>query len=74
MPNITLAIDEKLLKDGREYAKKNGVSFNSLVRSLIEREVTPVESGGLEEFFALADEMNINSGGITWTREELYRV
>lgn len=32
MPNITLAIDEKLLKQVRSYARRNGSTVNGLVR------------------------------------------
>jgi hypothetical protein len=32
MPNITLAIDETLLKQVRSYAKRNGITVNGLVR------------------------------------------
>jgi hypothetical protein len=32
MPNITLAIDEELLKQVRSYAKRNGITVNGLVR------------------------------------------
>ena len=32
MANITMAIDEKLLRDVRSYAKRNGTTVNALVR------------------------------------------
>ena len=32
MPNITLAIDDRLLKQVRIYAKRNGTTLNGLVR------------------------------------------
>jgi len=31
MPNITISIDEKLLKFGREYAEKHHTSVNALI-------------------------------------------
>ena len=36
MKNITLAIDETVLQAGREYAKRHNISFNFLVRKLVE--------------------------------------
>jgi hypothetical protein len=37
MPNITLAIDEKLLKSVRTFAKRRGTTVNSLVREELEQ-------------------------------------
>ena len=36
MKNITLAIDETVLQAGWEYAKRHNISFNFLVRKLVE--------------------------------------
>lgn len=35
MPNITLAMDEKLLKAARSFAKSEGTTLNALVRKLV---------------------------------------
>ena len=40
MKNITLSIDDDLLKLGREYARTQHQSFNVLVRRLLEQTVT----------------------------------
>ena len=74
MKNITLAMDEKVLKAGREYARKHHVSFNVLVRKLIEQTVISPKEQWLEDTFALMDKLDISSGNQKWTREELYRV
>ena len=39
MKNITLSIDEDILQAGREYARVHDMSFNVLVRKLIEQTV-----------------------------------
>ena len=39
MKNITLSIDENILKTGREYARRHNISFNAMVRQLIEQAV-----------------------------------
>ena len=72
MANITLAMDEKLLSDGRKYAQQNGMSFNELIRTLVRQTVQPQEDW-LDGLFALADEAGGNSGGKSWEREDLYR-
>ena len=74
MKNITLSIDEDILAAGREYAKSHGMSFNVLVRKLVEQTVLPQNEKWLEDTFSLMDKVNIISGNINWTREELYRV
>lgn len=75
MKNVTIALDEEVLKAGREYARKHHTSLNNLIRDLLERIVVrrPAK-GAWDELFALADKARGNSKGKRWTREELYRV
>ncbi len=72
MPNITLAIDEKLLEKSREYAKRQQLSLNALIRQLLEERVDGNQSAQLEACFAVSDKLKISSQGKTWTRDDLY--
>jgi len=74
MKNITLSMDEKVLKAGREYAHKHNVSFNVLVRRLVEQTVLSTKDQWLDDTFSLMDKLKVSSENVTWTREELYRV
>lgn len=74
MRNITLSIDEDILQAGREYARIHNMSFNVLVRRLIEQTVTTKTDLWLDDTFSLMDRLNVSSGDQKWTREELYRV
>jgi hypothetical protein len=74
MPNITISIDEKLLKNGREYAKKHHTSMNALIRNLLERTLRVDSSQWIDECFALMDRANVHSKGKHWKREDLYDV
>lgn len=74
MPNITISLGEKLLKSGRQYAKKNQTSVNSLIRSLLEQTVQSDSTDWIEECFSLMDRANVRSKGRRWKREELYDV
>ena len=74
MRNITLSIDEDILKAGREYARVHDMSFNVLVRRLIEQTVVAKNDLWLDDTFLLMDKANVSSGNQKWTREELYRV
>jgi hypothetical protein len=74
MKNITLSIDEDILKAGREYARSHNISFNALVRKLIEQTVVSASDEWLEDTFRLMDTAEVDSAGSTWTRDELHRV
>lgn len=74
MKNITLSIDEDLLKAGREYAKKHSVSLNSLIRRLLRQTVSQSNNRWLDELFSNIDAAGANSKGSKWKREDLYRV
>jgi len=72
--NITLALDEKIIKKGRQYASKHNLTLNSLVRRLLERTVDTDSSEWLEECFATMDKIDLPAKIQKWHREELYRV
>jgi len=74
MKNVTLSIEEDILQAGREYARVNNMSFNVLVRKLIEQTVIQEKKQWLDDTFSLMDKLNISSKSQKWTREELYRV
>lgn len=73
MPNITLSIDEKLLKSGCKYAEKQ-TTVNALIRKLLEQTVKNDASQWVDECFALMDRANVCSKGKHWKREDLYDV
>jgi uncharacterized protein YydD (DUF2326 family) len=71
MPNITISIEESLLKKGREYARKQGISFNALIRKLL-RDNVENSNERFAESFKLTDQAKGNSKGEKWIRNELY--
>ena len=74
MPNITISLDEELLKSGRRYAQKHQTSINALIRKLLEQTVRFQSDDWLEECFQLMDRAGGNSEGHKWNRKELYNV
>ncbi|MFH0725415.1 MAG: DUF6364 family protein [Pseudomonadota bacterium] len=74
MPNVTISLDEKLIKAGRRYAEAHHTSLNTLVRKLLEQTVETQSKDWLEEFFSLMDRAEGNSEGQRWRREDLYDV
>jgi len=74
MPNITISLDEDLLRAGRRYASEHDTSVNALVRKLLQETVQSQSQAWLEESFKLMDQANVNSQGKRWKREDLYDV
>ena len=74
MANVTISIDDKLLKEGRKYARMHGTSLNSLLRQLLTKTIAPTSNDWLEECFRLMDRAKGDSKGEKWSREDLYDV
>ena len=75
MANVTLSIEDDLLKKSRKYAQAHDVSLNRLVRRLLKQTVLENQNAErLEECFDLADKANGHSRGKAWKREDLYDV
>ena len=74
MPNITISLEEDLLKLGRRYAEKHQTSLNALIRKLLEETIRPQSKDWIEECFSLMDRAKADSRGREWRREDLYDV
>jgi len=73
--NLTLSIDEDLLRTARIRALEQGTSVNAVVREYLRNYVgRRTAASAVQAFLELADEVQASSGpaGRTWTREELY--
>jgi hypothetical protein len=55
MPNVTISLEEELIKSGRRYAQNHNTSLNALIRKLLEQTVKPSTSDWLDECFNLMD-------------------
>jgi hypothetical protein len=73
MPNVTISIDEDLLKSGRQYAEKHHTSVNALIRKMLEQTVKQDSIQWIEECFSLMDRAGVRSDGKKWKRGDLYR-
>ena len=72
MADITISLDDKLLRAGREYAEKHHTSLDELIRKLLADTVSNHSTDWLEECFELADRLGTSSKGNHWTRKELH--
>jgi predicted HicB family RNase H-like nuclease len=72
MSNITIDIDDELLSRGRGYARKRRLSFNGLVRQLLEQAVSREQGAWAAEFLALSERISGDSGGWTFNRDDVH--
>jgi hypothetical protein len=75
MANLTITIDERLLKQARMRALEDGTSVNALLRAYLERYAGSGDAGeALSGFVRLARQSTATSGprGRAWTRDELH--
>ena len=73
--NVTLTIDESLLKQARIRALEQDTSVNALVRGYLEDYVgRRPQRQGMAGFLTLTESAHAGSGpgGRGWTRDELY--
>ena len=71
--NITLAIDDDLVKAARDVAAAMGKSLNQVIREYLEHltDRDRVERD-MRELRRLSEEGGGNSGGRRWTRDEIH--
>lgn len=72
MANVTLSIDDELLRKGREYASSRGTSLNALVRTLLS-ELTARSDAEITEIVARLRSSPGDSKGVRFRREDLYK-
>ena len=74
MKNITLAIDEKLLKEVRKYAAEHDTSVNAIVREKLAEVVAPKKriADALKRMKEIAKEGGMEVGPVTWKRDDIY--
>ena len=66
---MTLALEDQLIEQGREYARRHGVQC--IIRDLLRRRVIQ-EADWISETFRAMDEAQGRSRGRKWSRSELY--
>ena len=71
--NLTLSVDERLVKDARQAAEALGKSLNQLIREYLEQLTTRGRSADdIEELRRLTKDGAGRSGDWTFNREELH--
>jgi hypothetical protein len=71
--NLTIALDEGLIAQAREYARLRDQSLNDLIRALLRGAVEPEPSAGPVATFHLMDLSHPAPSRGRWTRDELHQ-
>ena len=75
MANVTLAVDEQVLRRARIRALEQGTSVNALIREYLESFAGNLPAHeGIAAFLELASRSSAGSGkaGRAWTRDDLH--
>jgi len=73
MANLTLAIDDEVLRRARLRALEQGKSVNSLLREYLEAFAgTRTREKAVSELLNLSKRARSRRGDVTWSRDELH--
>lgn len=74
MTNLTITVDDEVLKRARLRALQEDTSVNAMLRDTLDAYagVRVERESAVVELLRLAREAEAGSGGRRWTREELY--
>jgi hypothetical protein len=70
--NVTLSMDEELLKAARAYAARHQTTLNQMVRDMLQGKVGSEPAAAIEELKHLWEAYPGDSRGWTWNRKDLY--
>jgi hypothetical protein len=71
--NVTLSIEDEVVRRAREVARRQNKSLNQMIREYL-GSVTAAESSrsAVDDLFALIDAGGGDSAGRTWSRDEVH--
>ena len=77
MANLTISVDEEVLKQARIRALKENTSVNAVLGRFLKEyarveEIRRSRLAALDRLLKIADESPIDRGGKRWSRDELY--
>jgi len=74
MANLTIAIDEEILREARTRATREGSSVNQLLREYLESYagINSAQNAALKDLMELSKNATSRRGVKRWTREELH--
>jgi len=75
MANLTVTVDDDLLKKARLRAMEQGTSVNALLRDYLENYagMAPGREAVVSDLLRLSREVRSRKGQRSWTRDELHK-
>lgn len=71
--NVTLSIEDMLVRRAREVARRRGISLNQLIREFLEEATSDTDPEAVaDELKRLWARSEGGSGGWTWNRDEIH--
>jgi hypothetical protein len=80
MANVTIALEDSLIVEGRKLAERRSTTLNGMLRGFLERSLKQEGSAWLDSLFAEVDGSRAKArrprseGERDWSRDELYDV
>jgi post-segregation antitoxin (ccd killing protein) len=74
MSNLTITVEDDLLRRARQKATEEGTSINAAIRDFLEEWTARRQTyrRAAADFVRIVDEAGAGSGGRNWTRDDLY--
>lgn len=74
MANLTITVDEELLKKARIRALEQGTSVNAVLREYLEAYagIRSIREEKIRDLIRMSQTTSFRRGGRTWTRDELH--
>ena len=74
MKNVTIALDESLLREARRIAADRSTTLNAMIRRFLEELAESESEAGKarRRIIELCRQTNAEVGSRTWTRDELH--
>lgn len=72
MKNVTLSLPEDLLKKGREYAEKQGLSLNEMIRQLLKQKIQAERKDAVDKLIEHTRTFRVQTKKWKWNRNEIY--
>jgi plasmid stability protein len=74
MANLTITVDDEVLKRARLRATEQGTSVNSILREYLEQYAgsRSAQEQALAKLLAMSEQASSKRGRRTWTRDELH--
>ena len=72
MKNVTLSLPDDLLRKSREYAEKQGISLNEMIRRILKQQVQSERKEAVDNLIYHSGTFQVQTKKWKWNRDEIY--